>query len=111
MVNFTNLPKYRRFTCQDCGQTDRGPEGATLCSQCRRHQEHPEEAPGYFTWTRTGDGWGARAKWRDKDPLPEPGQVIIVHRQDGTNSEQTVARVRNHHYDIAANLIVTVDLV
>lgn len=110
MVDFNNLPKYHNLTCQECGQQDRGPEGSTKCTQCRLYESHPELAPGYFTWTKTANGWAASAKWGDKNPEPEPGTVITVHRKNGSVSQHTVREIRNVHYDIAANRVITVDV-
>ena len=110
MVDFNNLPKFQDFTCRDCGQLDRGPEGATLCHLCRYYSEHPEERPGRFTWTRTSNGWAATAKWPDGQPEPEPGTAITIHRKDGSHSQHTVREIRNVHFDHAAHRVITVDV-
>ena len=95
MVNFNNLPKSTDFTCNTYGQKDRGPEGQTICAQCRLYEDHPEMRPGYFTWTSTSKGWAATAKWGDNEPEPEPGNTVTVHRKDGSTSVHTVRELRN----------------
>ncbi len=107
MVNFNAIPKYHNFTCQSCGQNDRGPEGSTTCSECRLYLDHPESAPGYFTWTKTSSGWAATALWRDKNPDPQPGTTITVHRRDGSSSEHTTRELLNSHYNTDGNKVVT----
>ena len=107
MTSFKIPPKQHDFTCTGCGQQSRGPEGSAKCSECRFYESHPEMAPAYFTWTKTGSGWAATAKWREKDPEPEPGAVITVHRKDGSTSEHTVAETTGHRYDTSGNLVLT----
>ena len=110
MSTFKIPPRSQPAVCPGCG-LDFRTTGDELCTECRFHQENPEEAPGYWTWTQRSNGqWGGRAKWREKDPLPEPGQVITLHRKDGTTSQRTINSRPDTRYDQAANLIVTCDL-
>ena len=110
MSTFKIPPRSHDFTCRHCGQTDRGPEGSTICSECQYYQDHPDQAPEYFTWTGTSEGWAAQANWRERTPHPEPGDLITVHRRDGSTSEHTVVSLRNTHYDRTANLVITLDV-
>lgn len=107
---FTIPPRKVRITCSRCGETGRAPDGESVCETCLFHADHPELAPGYFTWTQTSAGWAAQAKWREGDPDPEPGACITVHRRDGTSSGHTVTALRHHYYDRAANRVVVVDI-
>ena len=80
--DFSAVPVNVNFTCAKCGAQDRGPEGAAMCCECRHYEENPKEAPGYFTWTKTADGWAAKTWLKDTDPAPEPGTEITVHRRE-----------------------------
>ena len=113
MVNFNLLRTFNRFTsftCSQCGDEDRGPEGTAICTLCQYYEANPAEAPGYFTWSSNLEGWAATAKWREKEPVPEPGQTVTVHRKDGGSSEHRVRGTLDRRYDPAANLIITLSV-
>ena len=110
MSTFKIPPRSQPAVCAGCEQDFRT-TGDALCTECRFHQDHPEEAPGYWTWSQRAAGrWGVQAKWRERDPLPEPGTVITVHRKDGTTSQHTIGSHPDTRYDRAANLIITCEL-
>ena len=102
MVDFSRLSKLQSKTCNDCGEefTTHVPENTT-CTECGYYREHPELAPMYWTWTRRGRWWTVAATWPVKEPLPEVGAVITVHRKDGTSSTETISEVDGLLYDMS----------
>ena len=112
MVDFSKLASMAGRECAECGAPFHGTPDDDLCSGHRYQRDHPETAPGYWTWTRmAGDRWGAAALWRENQPMPEPGDVITVHRRDGSEQERTIAEVRDQTYDTAGNPRVRCTLV
>lgn len=103
--DFSSLPRMERRTCTQCGEEFRG--SRDLCQQCEYYRDFPEMAPGYWTWTKSAQGWMIRAVWREKEPWPEPGTAVTVHRKNGTTSQATIREVDHHRYDMAANLVLT----
>ena len=64
------------------------------CIDCQYKQEHPEARDMYWTWKRSGrGGWGIVAHWPDKEPLPNPGDRVNVHRKDGSFSTAIILEV------------------
>ena len=87
------LPGRTRKDCSECGQTFRGHDHEELCLECSYKRDHPEARDGYWSWSRSRGpegGWDIVAYWPDREPLPEPGAVVTVHRKDGTQSQATV---------------------
>ena len=110
MYTFEIPESPRPAICEDCGR-DFLASSDTLCTECRSYREHPERAPGYFRWGRIAPKqWGAQARWKENSPLPEPGDVITVHKKDGTSSEHTVTTVHEPAYDRNLRLIVRCDV-
>ena len=106
-----NIPEGPRAdVCEVCGR-DFLATSDTLCTEFRSRLEHPAWAPGYFRWGKTAPNqWGAQARWKEGSPLPEPGDVITVHKKDGTSSEHTVTTVHETTYDRNLRLIVRCDV-
>ena len=92
--------------CADCGETFKAMPDQTLCTQCEFHRKNPELAPKYWTWTRGGEhnDWLATARWPEKEPFPEPGERITMHRKDGSTSLKTIQEVVHHHFDQVGEL-------
>lgn len=85
------IPANNRKECSECGQTFRGSEDQTLCTRCDWLKDNPEYRDEYWTWFMgASNEWKARCYWPEKKPLPEPGDVITVHRKDGTTSTATI---------------------
>ena len=107
MVDFSkSIPRFDKL-CADCGDTFKtSREEETRCTECFYYHKYPEQAPGYFTWTKTGQTWAAVAKWRDHDDPPLLGAAITVHRKDGTSSEHRIIRLIDSRYDVAGNRLV-----
>ena len=75
--------------------------------ECSYYDQHPEKAPGHWTWTRLAHNtWGIAAYRPDHDNPPTPGDQVTVHRQDGATSTETIAEVREPVYDTTARPIV-----
>ena len=105
MFNFP-IPRMEDGTCTQCSQEFRG--AGEFCNECRFYQDHPQEAPGYWTWTRdANEEWKIRAKWRKEEAWPEPDTIVIVHRKDGNESQETIVEVERFHYDQAINIVLT----
>ena len=102
------LPKRTERTCTKCGADFLGIRD--LCDECSFYEDHPDMAPGYWTWTNGGArGWMVQAVWREKDPEPEPGTVVTVvtvNRKDGTTSQATLGELEFFRYDMAAQKVV-----
>ena len=107
MVTFP-IPSMETRTCEDCSQEYWGSPSSTRCGECRLYHERPELAPKYWTWTGGGPNreWRAVCTWPQKEPFPEAGLQITVHRKDGSTSQETVKEFEFHRYDTAANLKV-----
>ena len=103
--DFSKIPNMENRTCTGCGQDFRG--SGELCTECGFYQSHPEEAPGYWTWSRSGTEWKIRAKWLEKESWPEPGTVVTVHRKNGSDSQETILEDGESRYDRAGNMILT----
>ena len=100
MIDFANLPEERTLNCNQCGQEFRTFTPRGLCTECQYYRDNPDQAPKYWTWTRHGDSdWAAVATWPGKDPLPEVGGAITVHRRDGSSSQKTITEVGELQYD------------
>ena len=107
MVDFSKLIPRFDNVCTDCGDTFKtAREEETRCTECFFNHTHPESAPGYFTWTKSGARWAAVAKWRNHEDPPEPGVSITVHRKDGSSSEHNIIEVLDTRYDIAGNRLM-----
>ena len=76
--------------CEKCGKEFKGQPETPLCTSCYFLEKYPEFQPKRWTWTKIESQWGVTAIWPDKDPLPEPGETITVHRKDDTTSEVTL---------------------
>ena len=87
------IPGRTRKDCTQCGQTFRGHDHETLCPECSYKRDHPEAQDGYWTWSRSqgpGGGWDITAFWPDREPLPEPGTRVTVHRKNGAESAAVI---------------------
>ena len=98
MFNYRNLPPTHQADCSQCGKGFRNSrendsDVEDLCQECSYYRDHPERAPGYYTWTRGPQGWLATAKWSDHEPTPIEDDTITVHRQDGNSSLQIVTEL------------------
>ena len=103
--DFSAIPKQADQTCRVCGEEFLGYRN--ICDECSFHEDHPEMAPGYWTWTNSSRGWMITARWREKEEWPESGTSVTVHRKNGTTSQATIEEVESHRYDMAANLVLT----
>ena len=100
------IPRFEK-QCADCGASFKtAREHETRCSECCCYHDHPECAPGYFTWTKTNAQWVAVARWRDRADPPVNGAVITVHRQDGSSSEHTIIEILDQRYDPSGNRLL-----
>ena len=97
--DFSTIPNREYKDCQDCGQRFRGFENEKLCPECQSLREHPERAPKHWTWTKTGRRWTIAATWPDAEPIPNVGDAVTVHRQDGSSSQETITEVDGLIYD------------
>ena len=91
MVNFADMPTRYRMNCQQCGDIFRGLANETKCQQCKLYEEHPELAPRYWSWHKNGQEWKVICTWPEDEPLPGPGEVIAVHRKDGSTSFEIIS--------------------
>ena len=108
MVDFSKMIPRLEKECTDCGRpfkTSR--EDETRCTECAYYHSHPESAPGYFTWTKTGSEWAAVAKWRDHEHPPDVGTMITVHRKDGTSSEHAIVENLDNRYSTSGDRLMT----
>ena len=80
-------------TCTGCGEEFKGQPETELCIGCEYLERNPELKPKRWTWTKIENQWGVIATWPDKDPRPQPGDRVTVHRKDGNTSE---AILREH---------------
>ena len=114
MVDFSQIPKRRTITCIDCHREATArllPNQDELCDECLFYREHPDLAPKYWTFRRgPNNSWRATCYWPEHEPFPLPGDIITVHRKDGSTSLQTIAEFEYHHYGTDARLMVTVSL-
>ena len=101
MVDFANMPKQEEKYCQDCGQQFRGFPEQPRCTQCHYDSMYPEEAPKYWTWKKRGQNWIISATWPDREPLPNVGETVTVHRKDGSSSDETITEVDRITYDMS----------
>ena len=99
MIDFANMPKHEQKECQECGQQFTGFPDQPRCTQCHYLSLHPEEAPKYWTWTKRGPTWTIVATWPDREPLPEVGDVLTVHRRNGATSAETITEIDGLLYD------------
>ena len=95
---FSELNSRTRKECSRCGETFRGTEDEEICPQCEFRAAHPEEQDKYWTWTRFGREWGITAYWPDREPLPDPGDRVTVHRKDGSTATATVREMPELRY-------------
>ena len=93
MIDFNNLPKAEYKDCPDCRQRFRGFQEEDRCVECQFYVDHPEMAPKYWTWTKRGQTWTVVATWPDREPSPEVGDTITVHRKNGTTSVETISEI------------------
>ena len=107
MFDFSQtIPRFEK-ECADCGGSFKtAREDETRCTECFYHHQHPELAPGYFTWTKTGSKWATVARWRDHEDPPNVGAMITVHRKDGTASEHTVVEILDTRYNTSGERLV-----
>ena len=92
--DFEKLNSMTRKDCAECGQVFQGLPETGSCIDCQYKQEHPEAQDMYWTWKRAGrSGWGIVAHWPDKEPLPNPGDRVTVHRKDGSSSTAVILEV------------------
>ena len=93
------LNSMTRKPCNECGQAFRGLEEQELCTECSYKRDHPEDRDMYWTWSRAGRGsWGIAACWPDREPMPEPGDQVTVHRRDGSTSIAVIREVEGLSY-------------
>ena len=91
---FDRLKSMTNKPCGECGQEFRGLEEQELCTECSYKRDHPEEQDMHWTWSRAGRGrWRIVAHWPDKEPLPNPGDRVSVHRKDGSSSTAVILEV------------------
>ena len=91
---FKKLNSMSKKQCNECGQVFRGLPETDLCLECRYKQDHPEESDMYWTWRKGGrPTWGIVAYWPDKEPPPNPGDRVTVHRKDGSSSTAVILEV------------------
>jgi hypothetical protein len=87
-----------RKECSQCGNGFHGlPENDT-CVDCEFRRKNPDLNDGCWTWSRGGDRWDIMAYWPDDEPDPDPGQVVTVHRKDGSTSSVTILEVEGRRY-------------
>ena len=101
MFDFSTITITKR-TCVQCGaEFTAVKKEASLCQQCQYYLDNPEQAPKYFTWTKSGsgDGWVITARWPNNEAPPEPGLEVAVHRKDGSSSFQTILETVREGYD------------
>ena len=110
MVNFTRLNRElasrQELECPECGNQFQAYAGETICSKCAYYREHPEHAPGYFTWRRSAGRWIAQARWPEGKPPPAPGLTIDVRRKDGSSKRMNVVACEYHGCDPYGDVIV-----
>ena len=93
------LKSMTRKPCNECGQVFRGAEEQELRTECGYKRDHPEARDKYWTWKRKGrNGWEIAAYWPDREPLPEPGDPVTVHRRDGSTSIAVIREVEGLRY-------------
>ena len=99
-------------TCPECGFIRRTDDPQDQCPDCRRLADNPHLGIGRFQWSgKAGNGlWIAQARWHNSRPEPEPGQEIVVRRQDGHTSVQQVHEVEGVTYDGEGRLFMQVFL-
>ena len=93
-----NPRSYQTKRCSQCGRVFTTRHDNDLCEQCQYYADNPDQAPKYFTWHQRSSGWHIRATWPDKEPLPEPGDQVTVHRKNGSTSVETVREVEGLIY-------------
>ena len=99
---FPGLEPRSRKDCAGCGEEFQGREGEELCLECQHRKDRPETADKYWTWRRAGNrGWAIAAYWPDREPLPEPGEQVTVHRKDGSTSVATIRGVDGLRYTLS----------
>ena len=85
------IPGRVRKECSECGQTFRGREDELICIECEHKRDHPEARDMHWTWQRGARGSrDIAAYWPDREPFPEPGDQLTVHRKDGATDTVTV---------------------
>ena len=89
------IPKPRHTkTCSQCHREFEGSDDHRICGECTFYQDHPDRAPGYWTWTRlTADTWGIAAYWPDTASHPQPNSSVTVHPRDVSSSNETIDRI------------------
>ena len=90
--------RYQIKHCTQCQQEFTTRNDNDLCEECQFYHDNPEQAPKYFTWHKRSSGWSIRATWPDKEPLPEPGDQVTVHRKNRTTSVETIREVEGLIY-------------
>ena len=107
MFDFSKtIPRFEN-QCAECGASFKtAREHETRCYECSYYHDHPERAPGYFTWTKTNSQWVATARWRDQADPPEIGAVVTVHRKDGSSSEHAVIEVLDRRYNTSGEHLI-----
>ncbi len=106
------IPNPRRdITCADCGRQATTRREEDLCDECSLYRTHPELAPKYWTWTKSGTSWNATCKWPEGEDFPRPGLRIRIHRKDGSVQERSITEMLYHHYDTSGNLKITCTVV
>lgn len=108
MVDFSKLGPLTNRTCSRCGQDFRGQaDREPICPECDYYRSHPTEAPGYWTWERDGRGqWNIRAYWKEREPSPEPGDTVTVHRRNGSSSRETLHEQLDERFDRSGRRII-----
>ena len=97
--DWNRLNSMVKKDCTQCGNEFRGLPENELCIDCEFKRKNPELNDGYWTWKRAGtDRWDIVAYWPDEGPDPNTGQVVTVHRKDGSSSTAQILEVEGHRY-------------
>ena len=108
IVDFNELGKLRTHAYPACGQEFNSlAEEPGQCPQCDFQDRHPELRTGYFTWKGAASGWNATARRQENDPEPARGEIITVHRKDGTSSSHAVVGTIRRNFNGAGELHIT----
>ena len=112
MTTFPIPKKQENRVCPKCQRDYQGPADSELCGECSYYEQHPEMAPGYWTWTRLSydplshNQWGITTYLPERDQPPQEGLQVTVHRKDGSTSVETIADVSAPVYDRMARPII-----
>ena len=107
MFDFSKMKQRETRDCPECGQEFDTIGDRVLCLECQYNQDHPEMAPKYWTWTKNGSNWKIAATWPEREPEPEPGDRVTVHRKNGTESTETIREIHELRYDMTGKARLT----